>query len=133
MSQIKSINKDSIEWLRNALEQHMRASCKSAGVALSTGSARYSDTYVTIQVTFSLVNKSREVQTPEKSDLEKYGQMFGLKGKYGEEFTSRGTRYRIVGLLPKRLKYSVVGQDSVSGKRLLFTVEGVNRALAVSA
>ncbi len=101
--------------VRPELDAALVGVAKKYGLTITAGNGSYDDTSVTFKVQLVLdgVDKGKE-------EFDRVAFLFDLKPEdYGREITSRGRKYKLVGLKPNRPKYPVIGERD--GKRYKLT------------
>lgn len=115
--------------LRKAMDDALQAVAEKFDlVQLQTGRITYDSGGIEAKIQVVAVARRADGKTKEQLDFEKYHEIFGLKPEhFGARFTSKSEEYKIAGLLPNRSKFPILGVNTTTGKRLLFTTDVVKR------
>ena len=118
---MKEFTRQNLKSLRKEIEAALNEVGQKNGIALSMGNIRFSGSEFRAKLEAAVGNPVSKEQK-QKEALKEYGSMFGLSEKdYGKTFVSNGDTFKLVGLLPNRRKYPIVGQSLRTGKEFIFT------------
>lgn len=127
MGKVTVIDRNSLKTvIRPALAKALGQLSDELGIAIVPGNASYDadGSHGTFKLELSIVDDSGAVVTRERSDFEKYGNMYGLTPEMlGAEIQLGGHRLAIAGLKMKARKNNV----------LLNTVDGSDRQMVAPA
>lgn len=123
---MKSFTKPMIQLIKSEIEASLSEIAKKNGITFSIGNIRFNDDNFRTTLTANIVSKdvsgltSKEIQM--KKNVAMFANMYGIPSdSYNKTFTHNGIQYTLVGLMPSRPKYPVVGK-SKSGVRYKFNV-----------
>jgi len=120
-------SRSDLETLRTELESALTVVGDKLGLNMETGRITYSGNNATIKVFASTLNEDGSANEKIADDFRAYCGRYGLKPEHlGKTFTSRGTRYTLVGCKPRATKYPLIGERA-DGQRFKFTPETVSR------
>lgn len=120
--QMREIGADILKAIEPVGKQH--------GVAISLGTTTYGGLACSIKLEVSLPDTSGNPMTKHASDFQMLAQAYGFSpDDLWREFTLSGTRYKLIGMLP-RSRNSIVGERLDSGAKYKLSPEAVKAALA---
>lgn len=127
----QQFNKDNLRILRDAMQAALDQVSELCEVSFEVGSCQYSPQNCTFRVKIANVVDG-EVKKQEVEDWNSYAKSYGFKKEdLGREFTSRGHKCRITGLLPNRRKYPVQYLDLVTQKKFVTTAKQARQSLGI--
>lgn len=119
--QIEKMNRPAVRKIAEALEKAAKEVADEMGLDVRLAGGRFDPDVGTLteRVEFSLAGA-------EEKEFGMNAPLFELTAEdYGKEFSSRGERYRLVGLSTRRPKYPVVGERVRDGKKFKFTESSI--------
>ena len=110
------------------LEQLLKEPLAQRGVHVKVGNGSISSdgSILTLKLETSLLNQDGTAVTKESSDFKLYCRHFGLVPEDLDRVVRYGGReIKIVGLMPKKRKFPILGLEVATGKRLCFPCEAI--------
>lgn len=124
MSKIKRLDKPELSMIRARLEKGLETFGKEVGLQFRVGRMTSTDyKYGKINVTMSLIDESTgKALSKEAEDFKRYASRYGLApGDLNRCFTTYGKSvYELVGCVPRRPKYPLLGKRVGDGKMFKF-------------
>jgi hypothetical protein len=128
---LTKFDRPTLQRLRTDIEAALAAvSNINPGLKLTLGKVRFTDVSFTVDLRASVVWEGG-ADLGAKAQFEAYAPAYGLDAAdFGKTFVAgRGTAYRIAGVQPRRHTRPILGERVEDGKRFIFTIEEVRRAL----
>jgi len=126
---IKSFDRPTIKALRAEIDAALKAVADRHGIAITSGSATFSDANVSLKIQLATLGEGGAVNTREAEDFRRNAASFGLAADdLGRSFFSRGKTYTLVGASVKSYKYPLLCRDD-GGKVMKFRAESVRSLL----
>lgn len=117
---IVNIDKETAKKLGAELAEAARVIAAKYGLSADHGGGRFSDTEYTAKTVFR-VTDTAVIEAKNRAEFCAYCKVFDLiPDDYGREFTVRGKRYRVTGLMMNRVKFPIRVFDYAAGKETLF-------------
>ena len=119
---ITTIDRNALRTLRTAIDAALESVGKQYGVKLTaSGKAHYGGATGDIQVEIATIGQDGTVIMKEVRDFNECHELFGLKPEHlNAEFTVRGEKYRIGGLLMNAKRFPILGIRAKDGKQFKF-------------
>lgn len=103
---------------------------KGLGLTVKAVGGRFNDNALTAKIEFAVTVRGGQRVEPAADDFRKYMTLFDFKAEdLGATFQNRGESFKLVGLLPNKRAFPVLGERLSDGKRMCFRAEDVVKKL----
>lgn len=128
---ITEINKKTAAALQEAMEKAMAEVAEEFGVKITQYGGQLKGSAEAVLKFHVAVTDQGAVEKQQEREFNLYARSFGLESKHrGTIVTSRGEKWRLIGIAPSRTKYPLKFESVDTGKVLLFTEDLVEKVKA---
>lgn len=123
------LNKETVKRIQGDIQVAVQSVAQKYGIKIANAGGSFGSLDATLRLKITATGDNGE--TTDQRNFKTYAKSYGLEESWlGKTFALHGGKeVKILGLLPKRVKYPILVRYTATGKEVLLTVESVQRGL----
>lgn len=127
---MKELTPSKLQFLREEINEALKALGEKHGVKFTPGKAKYSPTSANFELEVALVNADGSAETKMRTDFNNFAVGYGMKPEWlDKQFNRFDKVYQIIGLMPTSHKYPVLCKCLRTGKEFKLVASDVIRGM----